>query len=71
MWNRALEVSPNLRIDCGVERGVNSRTSPQSVSGFFETVVAPLGFSLPTQGLLGSLNLTQGVYDLISEHKRL
>ena len=71
MWNRALEVSPNLRIDCGVERRINSRTSPKFVSGFLETLVAPFGFSLPTQGLLGQLNLTQGVYDLISEHKRL
>lgn len=71
MWNRALEVSPNLRIDCGVEPRISSRTSPKFVSGFFETLAAPFGFSLPTQGLLGQLNLTQGVFDLISEHKRL
>lgn len=59
-------MSSNLRITCGAEPKRGSGTSPDVISQFFDSLVRPFGFFSPTKGLLNELNLSRGVYSLLS-----
>ncbi len=71
MWNRAQEVSLNLRIICGVESNAATGTSPEAVGQLCESLLLPFGFFYPTRGLLNNLNLSRGVYSLLSDSEQL
>lgn len=71
MWNRVREVSSNLRVTCGTEPVRGSVTSPEVVSQFCKSLISPFGFFYPTSGLLSELNLSRGVYSLLSASEHL
>jgi len=64
-------VSSNLRITCGTEPKRGSVDSPEVVAQLFESLISPFGFFTPTSGLLGELNLSRGVYSLLSVSEHL
>jgi hypothetical protein len=64
-------VSPNLRITCGAEPKGGSGTSTDVVSQLFESLILPFGFFNPASGLLSGLNLSRGVYSLLSSSENL
>ena len=59
-------MSSNLRITCGTEPKSGSVNSPEVVSQLFESLILPFGFFKPSSGILGDLNLSRGVYSLLS-----
>lgn len=67
MWNRAWEVLSDLRVTCGAEPKPGLGNSPVVVSQLCESLMLPYGFFNPTRGLLGELNLSRGVYTLLSD----
>jgi hypothetical protein len=64
-------VSSNLQIICGAEPTRGSGTSPDVVSQFFESLIRPFGFFNPTIGLISELNLSRGLYSLLSQSEHL
>ncbi len=70
MWNRAREVSPSLRITCGVEPKAGSGASPAVVAQLFESLMLPFGFFNPARGLLSDLNFSRDAYSLLSDSEQ-
>jgi hypothetical protein len=64
-------VSPSLLITCGTEPKRGSATPLDVVSHFFGALAQPFGFFKPSKGLLSELNLSRGVYSLLTSSDHL
>jgi len=64
-------VHSDLRITCGVEPESVAGSIPDALAHLIHSLSAPFGFFTPTRGLLDGLNLSRGVFSLLSDQTQV
>ena len=61
----------DLRVTCGVEPEGVAGSTPDALAQLIRALSAPFGFFTPTPGVLEGLNLSRGVFSLLSDRQQV